>query len=78
MALIFYSINFIRFCIPILSAVYFYYNVNGFDIKPFFQFINVIDFSESNISYEAKTISKLIMIYLIYHFVIALRKDSKK
>lgn len=78
MGLIYYVMIFIRFCLPLICAAYFYYSINGFDIKPFFNFINVIDFNKSNVSYETKTISRLIMIYLIYHFIIAWRKDTKK
>lgn len=78
MGLIYYVMIFIRFCLPLICAVYFYFSINEFDIKPFFNFINVIDFNKSNVSYETKTISRLIMIYLIYHFIIAWRKDTKK
>lgn len=49
----------------------------GFD--SIFKFLNIISFEKDiNISLTESTISKTIMAYLIYQFVVSLRKDTRK
>lgn len=62
----------------ILSTIFYFYMHNGFEYL--FRFLNVIDFSKDidNIEFTDKSISKIIMIYLIYHFTTTLRKDTRK
>ena len=48
-------------------------------IDSIFKFLNIISFEKDiNISLAESTISKAIMAYLIYQFVISLRKDTRK
>ena len=72
-----------RYYIPLLFSFAYYNNINEYNFDAFFRFINVIDFNididkNFQISYTAKTVSKLIMVYLIYHFVVSSRKDTRR
>ncbi len=52
---------------------------NDFGFDSIFKFLNIISFEKDiNISLAESTISKAIMAYLIYQFVISLRKDTRK
>jgi len=60
-----------------LSMIFYFYIQDGFDYLT--KFISIIDFSmDKNISVTESSISKIIMGYLIYHFIVSIRKDTRK
>jgi len=69
---LFYSINF-------FYAMYVYWIINGINPEPFMSFLNIIDFThQENISIVAKNLSRIIMIYLLYHLTISMRRDTRR
>ena len=72
-----------RYIIALIPAIGFYLfmcHYPNFDSNNIVKFLSIIHFEENNpnISLTESSISKLIMGYLIYHFVIAVRKDTRK
>ena len=72
-----------RYFVALIPAIGFYLfmcHYPNFDSDNIVKFLSIIHFEEknSNISLTESSISKLIMGYLIYHFVIAVRKDTRK
>lgn len=72
-----------KYILSLVPALLFYiiivYTCNDFGIDSIFKFLNIINFKEDqNISLAENTISKVIMGYLIYQFIISIRKDTRK
>ncbi len=67
------------YIICLLLACIYYYIINGFNMEPLIRFISIIDFTvNENITFTERSISKLIMGVLIYHLIIAFRKDTRQ
>lgn len=72
-----------NYILSLIPASLFYiivvYTLNDFEIDSIFKFLNIINFKEDeNISLSENTISKVIMGYLIYQFIVSIRKDTRK
>jgi len=72
-----------RYIVALIPAIGFYLfmcHYPNFDSNNIIKFLSIIHFekSNSNISLTESSISKLIMGYLIYHFIITIRKDTRK
>jgi len=72
-----------RYFVALIPAIGFYLfmcHYPCFDSDNIVKFLSIIHFEKenTNISLTESSIAKLIMGYLIYHFVIAVRKDARK
>lgn len=72
-----------KYLLSLIPAFLFYSLIvcfnNNFGADTIFKFLNIISFEkDANISLMENTLSKAIMAYLIYQFVVSLRKDTRK